>query len=565
MKIIKYLRLILLLMMLLGLNFSSISAQTYSFEVTQSVVNVYINSDGTLSIEYNLQFKNDASASPIDYVDIGLPNKNYDNANVTAYVDGIQLSDIAASTYVDPGVAVGLGANAIQPGQSGKLYVLINNVAKTLYPGTQKEVEDYASLEFSPNWFGSQYCHGPTNMTFTLILPPGVKPEEPRYYPPKSWPGAAEPATGLDDKGRVYYSWQSADANSHTQYTFGTSFPARIVPSDTIVRPNPFAFLAGIVTWVAENFCFASVCLLIAGSWIWGIYQGTVGAQKRKLQYFPPKISIEGHGVKRGLTAVETAILMEQPLDRVLTMILFAVIKKNAARVVTKDPLKIEAISPTPEDLRGYETDFLQAMSAPTKVAQREGLQDLMVKLVKSVSEKMKGFSRKESLDYYKNIMEKAWTYVEAAETPEVKMQKYDEVMDWTMLDSKYGERTTETFRTGPVFLPGWWGNYDPTFHSGHSGGLSAGSSPVSSGGLPSLSMPNLPGSDFAASVVRGAQNFSSNVIGDVGAFTGGITNKTNPVPVSSSSGSHRSGGGGGCACACACAGCACACAGGGR
>jgi len=31
---------------------------------------------------------------------------------------------------------------------------------------------------------------------------------------------------------------------------------------------------------------------------------------------WPPKISIEGHGIKRGLTAVEAAILMEEPLDR---------------------------------------------------------------------------------------------------------------------------------------------------------------------------------------------------------------------------------------------------------
>ena len=56
--------------------------------------------------------------------------------------------------------------------------------------------------------------------------------------------------------------------------------------------------------------------------------------KKRKLQYLPPKVSIEGHGIKRGLTAVEAAMLLEQPLDKVLTMILFAVVKKGAAEVV---------------------------------------------------------------------------------------------------------------------------------------------------------------------------------------------------------------------------------------
>jgi hypothetical protein len=67
--------------------------------------------------------------------------------------------------------------------------------------------------------------------------------------------------------------------------------------------------------------------------------------------------------------------------------------------------------------------------------------------------------------------------------------------------------------------------------------------------------------------VVTGVQGFSSHVIGDVKAFTSGVTNRTNPMPVASTKSGGWSGGGGGghCACACACAGCACACAGGGR
>jgi hypothetical protein len=69
----------------------------------------------------------------------------------------------------------------------------------------------------------------------------------------------------------------------------------------------------------------------------------------------------------------------------------------------------------------------------------------------------------------------------------------------------------------------------------------------------------------MAASVVTGVQGFSSHVIGDVKAFTSGVTNRTNPVPVVKSGGWSGGGGGHSCACACACAGCACACAGGGR
>ena len=198
-------------------------------------------------------------------------------------------------------------------------------------------------------------------------------------------------------------------------------------------------------------------------------------------------------------------------------------------------------------------------------------LQDLMTNLVKSVAAKMKGFSRKESIAYYKNITERAWGQVEAANTPEVKSEKYDEVMEWTMLDKKYEDRTRDVFSGGPIFVPIWWGRFDPSFGRTVStgGGMRPVSAPSSGGsGGQSISMPSLPGSAFAASVVSGVQGFSSSVVGNLTDFTSGVTTRTNPIPVSTSrpSGGFRGGGGGGgCACACACAGCACACAGGGR
>ena len=183
-----------------------------------------------------------------------------------------------------------------------------------------------------------------------------------------------------------------------------------------------------------------------------------------------------------------------------------------------------------------------------------------MVKLVRSVSEKMRGFSRRETMDFYKAIMEKAWQQIEAADTPEVKSQKFDEALEWTMLDKDYDDRTRRVFH-GPVYVPMWWGRYDPTYSS----------RPISSGsGIPT-SMPSqpsgrsaLPGADFAAQMVTGVQTFSQKVVGNVNTFTEKVTGATNPPPKPTASGS---GGGGGrsCACACACAGCTCACAGGGR
>jgi hypothetical protein len=289
-------------------------------------------------------------------------------------------------------------------------------------------------------------------------------------------------------------------------------------------------------------------------------------SRKRKLQYMPPKVAIEGLGIKRGLTAVEAATLMETPLDKVMTMILFGLVKKNAVTVKTRDPLEVQAVDPLPADLYEYEKAFVEAFKRPIGAERRKALQEMTVDLIKGVSAKMKGFSSKETVAYYKDIMERAWKQVEAAQTPEVKSEAYDKYMEWTMLDKDYDDRTRRVF-SGPVFVPQWWPRYDPTYRPSGAGSIGQPGQASSGGGGGGMSLPTLPGSEFAASMVRGVQGFSAGVLGDLSSFTGGVTNKTNPVPVVTSTRGGSGGGrsGGGCACACACAGCACACAGGGR
>ena len=548
----------LLLLILLILLPGSALAQTYYFSLDKESVNVFLNEDGTASIDYIFVFTNNASASPIDFVDVGLPNSNFDESSIYADVDGHKVTDISTSGFQGEGgsgVAVGLGSSSIRPGQTGQVHVFIGTIRRFLRPDSQDKA--YTSAVFSPTWFGSQYVHGATDLTVTFHFPPGVKPEEPRWHEsPSGFP--SQPATGFDDQGRITYTWTNAQANGHTQYLFGASFPNQYIPASAIVKPSIFEVL-GINPSDLIGPCLCLAFISIFGLSIFATVRSSL---RRKLQYLPPKIAIEGHGIKRGLTAVEAALLMEQPLDKILTMILFAVVKKGAATVVSRDPLKLDIVSPLPEGLYPYETQFLEAFSKDD-AGRRSALQDMMIDLVKTLSAKMKGFSRNETLAYYKDIVQRAWGQVEAADTPEVKSQKFDEVMEWTMLDRDYDDRTRRIFTNIPVFIPLWWPRFDPTYSHGP---VSA-PLPTAGTGGGGISLPHLPGSDFAASMVKSVQNFSGNVIGNLGDFTSKVTTKTNPVPVVVSSGrSFRGGGGGGgCACACACAGCACACAGGGR
>lgn len=561
-KIFKVFSILLILLMLVG-NTSTVYAQEYYFAVETQTMGVFVNEDGSLSIEYTFDLVNQPGAHPIDIIDVGLPNNNYVLSSITADINGNPVKSIEKSDYIDIGVMIDLGQYAIQPGDRGTLNVKVGTINKSIYPSEVEANEDYVSFEISPTWFGSQYVTGTTNLTVTLYLPIGLTSEEPRYHTPKGWPGDSAPVSGFDNMGGIYYEWNSPNANAYTQYTFGASFPARMVPETQVVKPSA-------ITFDSEALCSGLICLGMVAFVVLTIYSATVGAKKRKLKYLPPKIAVEGHGIKRGLTAIEAAILMEQPMDRVLMMVLFSVLKKGAAEVVTRDPLQIKVTDPKPEGLQPYEEEFLVAMGKPKK-EQRTDLQTMIINLVSTVSKKMKGFSRKESIAFYKDIMEKAWNQVEVAQTPEVKSEKFDENIDWTMLDKNFDNRTKDTFGTGPVFIPTWWWRFDPGVRPVSTGTTSPGKvvaspTPVGSGKT-TINLPSLPGADFAASITNGVQSFASGVVGNVTNFTDGITNKTNPIPKSTSSGrSSRGGGGGGsCACACACAGCACACAGGGR
>lgn len=534
-------------------------AQEYLFGIDKETVQVYWNADGSAALDYTFAFRNQPGAHAIDYVDVGMPVSSFDISTATADVNGNPVG-VSGSDYqgTGSGFAVVMGANTIQPGQTGTVHVHVGSVTRVLHPDTSDD--SYASAVFSPTYFGSQYIVGNTDLTVSFHLPPGVQPQEPRYHPAQNWPGASEPTASLDPDGRVTYTWSSSGANASTQYTFGASFPKSYVPAETIVTAPAFD-LGGVLAWFFGNLGTIACCGIFGFAFVGVPILGVIQGQRRKLQYLPPRISIEGHGVKRGLTAVEAAILLEQPLDKVLTMILFGVIKKGGAKVVSRDPLEVEALQPTPAGLRDYEKAFLDAIVLKDNAKRRPKLQDMMVALVKSVTNKMKGFSRKETQDYYKNIMEQAWAQVEAAKTPDVKGQKIDENLEWTMLDRDYDDRSRRVF-TGPIYMPMWWGSYDPTWHPSTT-------SPGAGTARPSAPLPRgtstLPGADLAASVAGGVQGFSSRVVGNLNAFTSRITNVTNPPPKPSSSGSRGGGGGHSCACACACAGCACACAGGGR
>jgi len=343
------------------------------------------------------------------------------------------------------------------------------------------------------------------------------------------------------------YRWDQVPLKR--MYKTGIGFPARVMQEGAITEHTLFDSCAELI---------AASCGLIAACAPAIIFFAIVGLvvglpyflrRRRLRRYLPPAIGIEGAGPKRGLAAPEAAVILELPPDKVLMMILFGVIKKGAARVEKHDPLTLEKLEPEPKQLRPYERKFLVAINKNGRLSQAK-LKSMFVSLVRAANRRLKGFSRRESRDYYKGIVEQAWQQVEGAATPEVG-ELFAEKAEWLAMDDDFGDRTSHTFGDRDVIvLPGWWASGWGHYRSAPS--------PTPSGTF------TIPGANWAADFTQSVGHFSSTVVDSVSSFTSAVTHVTNPPPVSSTSGGSSSGGGG-CACACACAGCACACAGGGR
>ncbi len=534
--------------LLLALMVSPAWAQIFTFVLAENNVDLYINQDGTVRIVYDLTIVTNLDSPAVYVFDIGLPNNTYRLSEIQASIDGTPLTDLSDSPYVTPGVAVELGPHAIQPGDAGTLH--FEAIVRDMIYQDSKD-DEYASLEFAPTYFDSDLAHGTTRMAVRFHLPPGVQPDEPRYHD-------REFTDAYVEEGRVVYEWVLEDASPSREYVFGASFPKQYL-AEGVVQTAP----AFIIDFAA--FCRSPILwfFLFGGGWVLISVLGARAQKRRKLQYMPPSLAVEGTGIKRGLTAVEAAILLEAPLDRVMTMILFGLVKKGVLGVESQKPLKVQVLRAEPEDAKlwYYERRFLKAVEENGRLNDKE-LREMVIDLIGDVNKKLTGFSRKETKAYYKDIAARAWQQVEAADTPEVLGQRWSEGLEWTMLEDDWDDRTRDVFRDRPVVVPSWWWFHRPwAATAGPS--RPAAPMPAPSGGARPVTLPTLPGGDFANTVVTGIENAANTVVGRIESFTSGITRTTNPPPKSSSSSSR--GGGYSCACACACAGCACACAGGGR
>lgn len=508
-----------------------VQAQDYSFSIPEFVCNVSIEEDRSLFIYYSIEFFCNYGAHSIDIIDIGFPGENYELSSISAEIDGFSLSDIRPSTCIPVGVEVHLGSYAINPGHSG-VFMLSGRNPNMVFRDTN--YDEYASVEFSATWFDENLTTGTSDYVLRIQFPPGAEPGSVRYH---DYPYSVSYVT---EEGRVVYEWQWSWTPVY-EYTVGVSFPDSLVSGKLTERPVSVytSTRSSAGTRSGSMFIimpFFSVPILI-------IILISVFNLIRKNRYLPPRIGIEGVGVKRGLTAPMVALLMEKKFDRVFALIIYGLIHKKILKPEISEKgsglVRISRSEDQTIQLRDYEKKLMDSFSFDMygKVSKIDSdlLKGIFVDMIENLQKKMKSFSAKETKDYYRYIIEKAWRKVKNADSERIAAELLEDQFQWLMLDRDYKEKSADIS-----------GIYVPVHHY-----WVGGSSVTGNGGM-SISQ-------FCNQVAGTLESAANSIVGSFSGLTSSVTSVTNPVP--SSGGSYRSGSG----CACACAGCACACAGGGR
>ena len=517
-----------------------VSAQDRVYSFDHEWVQIFINQDGTIDLTYNVTLTL-GSGDDINFVRLGQPKGDFEAGQAVDQY-GHQLE----ATEDNDGSNYRVRVNLYQPLSAGNTiwFTVTTNVAGMIYNDTQNP-GNYG-MQFAPQWMPVPI----NDVRVQIVLPPNVAINEIKTLPEKFWNSTSTV------EGRTAVFWQIPVIQPNEQYLLGVSFPTSSLPN---YKPTPSSGGFGLETAALIVLPIIAIIVVIV-----------VIQVARKSAYSSPKVSMETLGIRRGLTAVEASYMLDIKPTQIVTEILYSLLQKRAIWVESTNPALKLRIMPayknktgTDENpLRYYEIDFLQAINK-NGTLDEEKLAHTVMFLRDTVEQKLRGYSRRESVDYYRKIVAKAWSQVEQAGTANLASKAYDEQLLWLLLDPNTRSRTETVFhdhpfQPSPLWFWYWYGyrHYNP--HPTYKPNIDV---PAQA-----AKPPQIPGAQFANNIATAVEKTSSNIVTDIEKFANAI------LPMQSQKASHTPARRDAecvcacatCACACACVSCACACAGGG-
>jgi hypothetical protein len=408
-----------------------------------------------------------------------------------------------------------------------------------IYPGND-------GMQITLSWFQATIL----DSRITIVLPPQVSQSEVRT-------GEVLWSNTLQEEDRLAIYWEKQNNSPNERFSVAVSYPKQ----------------EGWISYDQSGDGFTDLfgdfgLLFLIGGLILAIII-IIALARRKQPYTKPKVGIESLGILRGLTAVEASYLLDLKPTKIVTEILYSLLKKRAIWVQSTKPSLKFSIQKQFQDktgtrqnpLRYYEIDFLKAIKKDGTLDEKK-LANTVMFLRSTIEKKLKGYCRKDTMEYYKKIVDKAWSQVKVAQTPQLASQAYDEQLLWLFLDPKLKDKTqitfqNQTFNPNPMWFWYW---YSTRPYQSKSPNKSITKPPTSTQKAPSI-----PGADFANNIATAVENSANNIVVSLEKFANSILP---PPPKTSKQPAHQKAkcvcACAACACACACVSCACACAGGG-
>jgi len=530
---------------------SAVNAQDRVYYFGHEYVKIWINQDRTIDLFYDRSLTLE-SGKQISWIEIGQPKGDFTIGEATDQY-GRTLSTSDTSSGSDHKVRVTL-AEPLQAGQTIN-FSLTTNVAGMIYDDAMNAGN--VGMQFAPAWDIQTTI---SDVRIMIVLPPNVTQDMVR---------TTEILGNImndTETGRTAVYWEKQTLSPNEQYLVGVSFPSSFIQSVGSPSPSP---TGGTQPSGPDNSVIFSVA--VPAFFFVIIAIGLAIAVARKLFYEAPKISMETLGIRRGLTAVEASYLLEFKPTQIVTEILYGLLQKRAVWAESANPTLKLRVMPEFQDERGtdqnplryYEIDFLHTIKVDGTLDE-EKLARTVMTLRDTLEGKLRGYSRKDTIDYYRKIVEKAWNQVEQAGTDDIASKAYDEQLLWLLLDPNYRRRTETTFQTrtfepNPLWFWYWYGYTHYTPHPTYTPNINQ---PTQSAKPPSI-----PGAEFANNIATSLEKTSNNIVANIEKFANAIIPAPPPAKASHEPAHHGAEcvcACHACACACACVSCACACAGGG-
>lgn len=537
----------IVVLLLVAFKGTTVAAWAGTYHLEQEWAKIWILQDGTIDLFYNISIKLD-SGDNVNRVYLGQPKGDF---RIGPAED--QYNRTLPTSNASSGSEYKVQVNLAQPLGVGQTiwFTLMTNVGGMIY----KDNETNVGMQFIPTWLQDGRV---VDMRVTIVLPLGVNAS--MVGTSVFWNG-----TQSEPDGQLSIFWQRQNLEPTQQYyfahaNFGVSLPSQYLPNYTPPSGGPSPNIPDYVASVLAVLLFIGGLVALVG----------FGSMASRHHYFAPTVSMETLGIKHGLTAVEASYLVDMKPTKIATEILYSVLQKRAVWVESAKPsirLSIMSKFQNPRDykelLRYYETDFVNAIK-PDGTLDETKLAETLTKIGNTVEEQMRGYCRRDTISYYKNVVTKAWQQVEQAGTAELASKVYDEQLLWLLLDPDVQDRTKTAFydrpfQPNPMWFWYWYGYQHYYAHPTYQPNIQ---NPTQSPTKP----PALPGADFANNIATSLEQTSNNIVVNIEKFAKSIVptppQKASNEPVhhdaTCACACHS------CACVCACVSCACACAGGG-